>query len=323
MQLALKFNKTGGKAKAGDENSIVQVTILKCKAFIWKDKSEYISGFLAGKILVRKKPEVYFTDLILNHFSNGIVWIEYLSNAQHLDAPLTDRALGGAQSEGLTPPGVVEQVEAQIVAAGSPLSTETLFAIWVGGNDFLNGSGDYQTTVSNIQDAMEQLAQNGAKHLLILYLPDLGEIPSEQGTSEAGQAAAFSTNFNSGLGSMLHAYSVDHADIALYEFDVYTPFKSIRSNPAAFGFVNATDPSPNFSVPNNFDGAGYVFWDDIHPTTQTHALIADQVNADINQQIQPATSSDGSSSGQNDSGSGCFVRSILFQSNLWASANAE
>ncbi|MGA9478940.1 MAG: hypothetical protein WBV21_14260, partial [Desulfobacterales bacterium] len=48
-----------------------------------------------------------------------------------------------------------------------------------------------------------------------------------------------------------------------------------------------TDPSPNFEVPNNFDGAGYLFWDERHPTTSMHELIADQVFTLLNEQATP------------------------------------
>jgi phospholipase/lecithinase/hemolysin len=37
-------------------------------------------------------PELYYQ----GRFYNGPVWVEYLADPQHLNAPLTDRAIGGA-----------------------------------------------------------------------------------------------------------------------------------------------------------------------------------------------------------------------------------
>lgn len=248
-------------------------------------------------------PELYY----MGRLSNGPVWIEYLTDAEHFPVDLTDRAIAGARSEGLDPPGLVEQVSAYIVEEGLDLPATALFVIWIGGNDFLNGPGDYQTVLDNISEAMEQLVQRGALQLLVLYLPDLGAIPDTLGTPEAAEATAFSNNFNTGLGAMLDQFSVDNPDVALYEFEIEPLFVEVRSNPEAFGFVNASDPSPNFAVPDNFDGAGYVFWDEIHPTTEMHSFIADRVFQKVNAELpedNPAVDDD------DDDHFSCFINAM-------------
>ena len=248
-------------------------------------------------------PELYWH----GRFSNGPVWVEYLADLPLLNAPLTDRAIGGAQSGGFI--GLNVQVPAYIATADSP-SPNALFIIWIGGNDFLNGDGNFQATVANINEAMEKLVEFGALHLLVLNLPDLGAIPATLGKPEAAQATAFSTNFNAELAVMLDNFRVEHPEIGVYEFDVFAFAMAVKNDPAAYGFINVTDPSPNFDVPNNFDGAGYVFWDKRHPTTEMHALIADQVFADLNEQVQPpVTNNEGQQKSDNSS---CFIRSLMW-----------
>ncbi|MGA8018462.1 MAG: hypothetical protein WCA42_06305 [Desulfobacterales bacterium] len=66
-----------------------------------------------------------------------------------------------------------------------------------------------------------------------------------------------------------------------------------------------TDPSPNFEVPNNFDGAGYLFWDERHPTTSMHELIADQVFTLLNEQATPPEMTNVAQ--DNGGGSSCFI----------------
>ncbi len=246
-------------------------------------------------------PSLYYQ----GRFSNGPVWVEYLSDAQHFDAPLTDLALGGAQSNGLVPPGLIEQVTVFIVDAGAELSQNSLFVIWIGANDYLNGNGDFQSAVDNINEALDQLASFGAMHILILNLPDLGAIPETIGTPEVEQATAFSTNFNTDLEIILNQFSAVHPGVEIYRFDVFSFFNRVQSDPSAFEFVNATDPSPNFAIPDNFDGDDHVFWDDKHPTTAMHALFADQVFMKLSQQIDTSEAIDGSQGIRAESS--CFI----------------
>jgi thermolabile hemolysin len=244
-------------------------------------------------------PELYYQ----GRFSNGLVWVEYLSDAQHLNASLTDRAIGGAQSGGFV--GLNVQIPAYVTTADSPPNPNTLFSIWIGGNDFLNGDGDFQAAVANINEAMEELVEFGAKHLLVLNLPDLGAIPATLGSPEAPQATAFSNDFNTALADMIGNFRVEHPEIGVYEFSVFTFASAVKSDPAAYGFTNVTDPSPFFEVPNNFDGAGHVFWDERHPTTSMHSLIADQVFVLLN---ELALSPEMNTAAQNDGGgSSCFI----------------
>jgi phospholipase/lecithinase/hemolysin len=247
-------------------------------------------------------PALYFE----GRFSNGPVWVEYLADPTRLSAPLTDIALGGAQTDGLVPPGLIEQVTTYIATNGPPLSSSSLFIIWIGGNDYFNGEGDALEAVTNIEEAMERLVQLGAKNLLILNLPDLGAVPDLLGTPEADEATAFSLNFNTALAGVLDRFESAYPAVTVYEFDVYSFSETVQNDPAAFGFINVGDQSPNFAIPNNFDGAGYVFWDDKHPTTSMHALIADQVTAAVNQQAPPPGPMNGGAA-PDDSDSTCFV----------------
>lgn len=246
-------------------------------------------------------PELYYQ----GRFSNGPVWVEYLADPQRLNAPLTDRALGGAKTDGFVPPGLIQQVIAYKATADASPSPNALFIIWIGGNDYFNGDGVSQAAVANINEAMEELVQFGGMHLLVLNLPDLGAIPAMLGKPEASQATAFSTDFNAELADMLDNFRVEHPEIGLYEFNVFSFTMAVRNDPATYGFINVTDPSPNFEVPNNFDGAGYLFWDERHPTTSLHELIADQVFTLLNEQSTPPEMNNVA---QDDGGgSSCFI----------------
>ena len=55
---------------------------------------------------------------------------------------------------------------------------------------------------------------------------------------------------------------------------------------------------------NEADGADYLFWDQVHPTTQMHALIADRVYADLQTQA-PELNPD-----YDDDDSTCFIQTL-------------
>ncbi len=246
----------------------------------------------------RPDPELYYE----GRFSNGPVWAEYLVDPERLDLSKTDIALGGAQTDGLTPPGLLEQVSTYIaVGTGGSLSADTLFIIWIGSNDFLNGDGDFPEAVDNINTAMDRLVEFGAMHIVVFNLPDLGAIPDTIGTSEAVAATDFTLNFNTELANMLDQFRIEYPGAGLYEFDVYSFFMEIQNNPADFGFTNVTEASPNFEIENNFEGAGHLFWDEKHPTTAAHARIADRVFADLNEQLPESIDPD------DDDNWSCFI----------------
>ena len=247
----------------------------------------------------RPDPEIYYQ----GRFSNGPVWVEYLVDPERLNLPKTAIALGGAQTDGLVPPGLLEQVSVYTAARGFSLSEDTLFILWAGANDFLNGDGDFQDAVDNINTAMERLVEFGAMHILVFNLPDLGTIPDTLSTPEAPAASAFTLNFNAELADMLDQFSVEHPEVGLYTFDANSFFMEVRNNPAEFGFTNVTEPSPNFEIENNFEGAGHLFWDEKHPTTAAHALLADRVFADINAQLPESPDADE----DDDDSSNCFI----------------
>lgn len=244
-------------------------------------------------------PQFYYQ----GRLSNGPVWVEYLTDPQHLNTTLHDLALGGAKSDGLVPPGLIEQVTVFIASEKLTLSDNTLFVIWIGGNDFLNGAGDYRASVANIETAVQLLVDAGATHLLLMNLPDLGTIPETLGTPEAAPATEFTVNFNASLVDLIDRFSAEQPRVNFYEFDVAAQFANVRGDPAAYGFVTVSEPSPNFAVADNFDGAGYAFWDEIHPTTQMHALIADRVYADLQTQVPDMIPE----SGGDSSDATCFI----------------
>ena len=234
-------------------------------------------------------------------FSNGPVWVDYLAQVDYLDAALIDNAYGGAETTGDSPPGLIEQVAAFINTGTLPQNA--LFTIWIGGNDFLGGSADYEQSADNVKTALDALVTFGAESILILNLPDLGTIPRNNGDAQtAAVATVLTESYNAALKDNVDDFKAENPGITVYYMDIYSLFVDIVANPANYGLSNVDSICPNFLVANDFDNNGYLFWDDIHPTTEVHEEIAVRVTS----LVSPASDSDSDSGG----GGGCLISTM-------------
>jgi thermolabile hemolysin len=152
--------------------------------------------------------EPYFA----GRFSNGPIWVDYFG--LHSSISIQNWALGGLISKSSNINNtMLDSIKLAISSSADaeikryyqkslynrPISKpkETLFFIWVGGNDYLNkmdsniadifldqpeypieGLNDFTTTVaSNIIDNIDMLYQVGARKFLLANLPNLGLLP--------------------------------------------------------------------------------------------------------------------------------------------------
>lgn len=211
-------------------------------------------------------------------YSNGPVWVEYLS--RYFSADLVDLAQGGAQtgdSESV-PVGLKAQVSdyASLVSSyPSLMSDDTLYVVWAGPNDFLSGGTDYTGAAANILDALNMLADAGASYFVVPNMPNLGSIPLNNSIPDRSSAAGTLTQgFNSALQSGLDTFKQANPSVTVYDIDVYSLFSNIVSDPASYGFTDVTHKYVNDDGTVNDDGSQYLFWDDVHPTTAGHKLLA-------------------------------------------------
>ncbi len=234
--------------------------------------------------------------------SGPCVWVEYLADGW--GATVDNYAIGGALTEGhvsedvedlvdlgiLPPLGLVGQVDRYVDDGPEFDPGNTLFTVWIGGNDlleFLRGDLDAATpealvagATGDIQQSMNELAGIGAQYILALSLPDLSQTPAWLDRTAEDRAAAQSLvrSFNAELENTLSAFEESKPGITVYRFDVFSFFNdTIQSGT----FANTTgtllvDPDNPFGGTNE-PAEDYLFWDDIHPTTRTHELLGQSV----------------------------------------------
>jgi phospholipase/lecithinase/hemolysin len=139
-----------------------------------------------------------------------------------------------------------------------------LFIVWGGANDFLATGGSPAAAAANIDGIVASLLADGAQHILVPGMPDLGLTPDFYGDPTA---TAFAATFNTLLQATLPTG-------ATY-VDTFNLLQSINKNPGAYGFTDATDPCLNTTLGTVCsDPSKYLFWDGFHPTTAADALLA-------------------------------------------------
>ena len=235
--------------------------------------------------------------------SDGPVAVEQL--AASLGAPLFDFAWIGATTGvgnygdggtvtslgtfSLPGMGTVFNLTQPLLLPGGPLNplvADSLFVVWGGPNDVLapspldNSPLDIiNRAVANELAIISGLQALGAQHFLVPGMPDLGLTPyfRSLGASAAAAATAFTDAFNLVLESQLSLLS--YADDVIF-FDTATLFRTVVANPGAYGFTNATDPCFGGSTVCTNPGE-YLYFDDFHPTTATHAILAREFAAAV------------------------------------------
>jgi phospholipase/lecithinase/hemolysin len=241
-------------------------------------------------------------------FSNGPVWVQDLSVAAGLGtlkASLTggtDYAFGGATTgQSSVHTGNQTDLPSQLSMFTGKVpkpNAASLFTLWIGSNDLIavlaaGGNAAATTTAVNQILANEAtfvtgLAKAGAKHLLVITVPDLGLAPeiTAKGAAASKAGTALAKRYNAALTAKLKLLATaDKLDIKI--FDPVALLEAAVAHPATYGFTNVKSPcwSGNFTsatsgkvCASSLTGQDkYLFWDQLHPTAAGHSAIAQQV----------------------------------------------
>ena len=124
--------------------------------------------------------------------------------------------------------------------------------------------------MGNTVQAIQQLWQAGARHIMIVNVPDLGLTPYARSRNIGALVSQLSAAYNQALDSALD--NLAGAGISTIRVDAFALLREMVSQPARFGFTNVTDPL--IFVGGNADE--FLFWDEMHPTTRGHAVVAEE-----------------------------------------------
>ena len=232
------------------------------------------------------------------HFSNGTVWVETLAANLGLSANPslaggTNFAFGGAAtgappsiSTPTSSPTLLEQSGMFMVAAGGVADPNALYVVFGGGNDVRGG--DVTGSAANIATVISTLAGAGAQNFLVPNLPDIGLTPEAIAGGPGAQAGAtfLSTTFNAQLAGEV-ANLETTLGVNIIDLDIFSITNDMIANPATYGLTNVDtacyDGAVGVGGPGNVcaNPDEHIFWDGIHPTTTTHAMIGDLATAAV------------------------------------------
>jgi phospholipase/lecithinase/hemolysin len=238
-------------------------------------------------------------------FSNGPIWIEKLVASYFPNNPkahLRDYAYGGAGvSEEDTEDDVLlslrREVNNYLSEHQDKANSDTLFIIWIGANNYLAMPSDTEKAVQEVNDgiahSVQRLADKGAKHILLVNLPDLGSTPAAVELGFPELMTNFSRMHNQLLDTTLVNLKQKYPSVEWLYFNMGEEFNAVLANPLKFGLTNTTQTCVDFMTDDLTKSSvlrmaaaakaqkgaceGYLFFDLVHPTAQAHGIIAQQV----------------------------------------------
>lgn len=291
---------------------LMLTTILATGCCMSVEAKEYDKIFVFGDSLsdtgnlfevAGQPPAPYY----MGRFSNGPIWVDRLvPNIANITQVPTGTHLnfsfGGAETgQAASPPGFLAQVFGLLGPAlnGGVKGPDehSLISVWIGANDYLGLLGATPTPVDiataigtaagQTTAGISQLYALGGREFLIFNLPDLALTPRVNGLDATEQAAAtaISTGHDTAWRNMVGTLQGSLEGSNFIYVDAMALFDHILANPAAFGFSNTTEACILVAACVAADTAsqnGYIFWDTIHPTSSTHAVIAQAVVEIVN-----------------------------------------
>lgn len=213
-------------------------------------------------------------------------------------------AIGGARVNAT--PGVLTGALAPLAAslppvsqqiggflARGPLDPDGLYALWAGANDVFTQMGavgagasvaDAQTAIiaaaTDMSTQIGRLQAAGARHMIVISVPDIGKTPF--GASGSANQAALASGLTTAYDTVLAARL---AGKNLLYFDGVKLFATILANPAAYGFTNTTLPAcgaaSSLGCTPGAAANGALFADGVHPSSAAHRIISDWVYSSL------------------------------------------
>lgn len=182
-------------------------------------------------------------------------------------------------------PGVQSQVALYLKQHHGKADSKALFIIWGGANDLINNTRNLFThrwgqfvsyPAHQIAQAANTLVQAGAKHLVIIDIPDISLVPGLKRHGLIDYIVQYITlRFNSRLLEQLqHSPYLKNIDWKLVRVSESFYRAYYRNGNYAELFTNVTDECEDYPQAIKKNCAGFLFWNDKHPALPAERVIA-------------------------------------------------
>lgn len=243
-------------------------------------------------------------------FSNGPVWVELLAAhyfPQNTADHVLNYAFGGAgvaedlDEDDDTLFTLKREMDSYFLAHHNRADSHSLYIVWIGANNYLGmpeeADAAIQTVLTGLNHGLQRLVDAGAKHIMVLTLPNLGRIPAARDFDAQPLMSYLALQHNELLKQSLAEFAKRHADVQWILYDINPKFEHMLDEPSTYGFSNVTDTcyesmidAPSSSSrqtmlkiaaavkPRVTQDActGYLFFDPVHPSALAHKIMAEQ-----------------------------------------------
>jgi phospholipase/lecithinase/hemolysin len=228
--------------------------------------------------------------------SNGPVWVEYFAQRLELTDRVENYAVVGALLKprpgygsnawsdtfsGLDGTDVTSQIIDFLSESNWQADPRALYVLEGGANDFFR-LDDKAVIVADTLQALVMLEMYGAKHIVLVNMPDWGRTPRVIMSYKLGllppgvtpaMVSAGCAAFNQAVLAYLPGCTFPGVKITTADMYQFLGVASASVNP--YGFTHTEDACLLFGGPTNPDE--WLFWDDIHPTTRGHEYFSNFV----------------------------------------------
>lgn len=253
--------------------------------FEFLNQSPYNHGFTNGEPAVLQLAKLLNITLTPSLYLSGTV----LGNNF---AVAGARAAGAEIKKGID---LLDQVGAFLAKTGGDAPGDTLYIIFIGGNDIRDMRDQknekkagfiLKKAAQNISFVISQLIASGARNFLVVNSPDIGRLPETrliaQATGNPGlilRANLKTRAYNETLAQTVNFIEKrNHIDIVL--FDIFTFFNAVVRDSGAYLFANAreacfsSDTFTYYPICKETKLDDFVFFDEIHPTKRVHERVS-------------------------------------------------
>lgn len=201
-------------------------------------------------------------------------------------------AYGGARViQGPDPaPALGAQVEIYETFTADPTA---LYVVGVGANDVLSlvPTGGAPVTGAEAEARIAAIAAElvqevahlfslGARHVVVADVPNVGAVPAYLGAPDEATRRSLAAEYAHKVDDLVEAQLAAlprpaGATLLQFHFDAYTD--AVTASPAQYAFANVTQALTSQGGALDPTGRGFLFFDKLHPTAQTHAQVASEI----------------------------------------------
>lgn len=189
----------------------------------------------------------------LGHFSNGVLWAEQLYSSYFptdSGEGFQNYAVGGAGAvlsyKQNLPYTLTMELDNYLYWHTYGKKDTTLFTVWIGGNNYLNGPTNEasitDSVVNAIEGVVERLIKAGGTKFFVPNLPDLGKTPYAVENNSHILLSRLVQLHNQKLALKVEQLKDKYPEITFVYFDIYTFFNDALEHASDLGFSNIKQP---------------------------------------------------------------------------------